>query len=128
MSAICLELGMLASFDKTYILLHQQLQGIWVFFPFYTTTLLQIPIEIHCTLIGKWVYMPGILNIPGIHQHGHLRSFEFFVWCISGICHIPHIHQTLSHLQKIPICNDIGLFVVMYARRTPLFFGHVENC
>ena len=74
------------------------------------------------TTIGKRAYMPGIFNIPGIHQHDHQRSFDFFLWCISGICHIPHIHQTLSHLQKIPICNascnDIGLFMVMYARHT----------
>ena len=60
------------------------------------------------TTIGKGGYTPGILHIPGTYQGSHQRSFTFFCWCISGICHIPHIHQLMSHLQKIPVCNDIG--------------------
>ncbi len=47
-------------------------------------------------------------------------------WCTRGIPHIQHIHQPMSHLQKIPICIDIGPFVVMYARCTPGFAGYIE--
>ena len=74
------------------------------------------------TTIGKRGYTSGIFNIPDLYQCGHHRSFEFFLWYMRGIRHIPRIYQTLSHLQKIPICNDIGPFAVMYARGTPVFF------
>ena len=73
------------------------------------------------TTIGKREYMPGISYIPGTYQHSHWWSFVFFGWCTCGICHIPTIHQPMSHLQKFPICVNIGSFVVIYARCTPGF-------
>ena len=56
------------------------------------------------TTIGKGEYMSGISQIPGTYQHSHWWSFAFFGWCTCGICHIPHKHQSMSHLQKFPIC------------------------
>ena len=44
-----------------------------------------------------------------------------FGWCTCGICHIPTIHQPMSHLHKFPICVNIRSFVVIYARCTPGF-------
>ena len=40
--------------------------------------------------------------------------------------HVPHKHQSMSHLQKVPICIECGPFVVMYARCTPGFGGYIE--
>ena len=78
--------------------------------------------------IGKWEYTPGTSYIPGTFQHSYWWSFVFFGWCICGICHIPTIHQPMSHLQKFAICVNIGSFVVMYARCTPGFGGVVGIC
>ena len=57
----------------------------------------------------------------GYTRHIPARSFVLFGWCTCGICHIPTIHQPMSHLQKFPICVNIGSFVVIYARCTPGF-------